>query len=90
MPLTNTLDAAQATQQDFKSFMRDPLAALEGRLETKFSGTDVKFAGLEVKIAELRVEMHGSQRDLAFQLIAALAAVTSLAVAIIKLFPNAH
>jgi len=45
---------------------------------------------MDVRFAELRTEMHATQKDLAFKLVAAMVAAISLAVAIIKLFPNAH
>jgi uncharacterized sporulation protein YeaH/YhbH (DUF444 family) len=92
---------AQATQQDLKDFIRQEFAQFRQELSTRFADMDVKFAqyrmemntrfgATELKIAELRTEMHASQKDLAYKLIATIVAVTSLGVAIIKLFPNAH
>jgi hypothetical protein len=45
---------------------------------------------LDRKVGELRVELHSSLRDQTFKLMAILVAAISLAVALIKLFPNAH
>jgi len=74
---------AQATQQDLKDFIRQEFAQFRQEMKTGFAQSDVK-------LAELRTEMHATQKDLAFKLIAAMVAAISLAVAIIKLFPNAH
>jgi DNA-binding transcriptional MerR regulator len=74
---------AQATQQDLKDFIRQELAQFKQELNTRFAEIDTKFA-------ELRSEMHATQKDLAFKLIATLVAGLSLAVAVIKLFPGAH
>jgi len=97
--------AAQATQQDLKGFIRQEFAQFRQETVTRFAEADAKFAQfrqevkaefaqvrmeMDVKFAELRTEMHATQKDLAFKLIATIVAVVSLAVAIIKLFPNAH
>lgn len=74
---------AQATQQDLKDFIRQEFAQFRQELGTRFAEIDTKFA-------ELRTEMHATQKDLAFKLIATLVAGLSLAVAVIKLFPGAH
>ena len=73
--------ASQATSQDLKGFISRELAALEERLERRFLGMDLK-------IAELRTELHASLRAQTLKLMAILIAALSLAVAIIKLFPN--
>ncbi|MFI5400919.1 MAG: hypothetical protein ACHQZQ_07710 [SAR324 cluster bacterium] len=75
--------AAQATQQDLKDFIRQEFAQSRQENNTRFAEMDVKFA-------ELRTEMHATQKDLAFKLMATMVAAISLAVAIIKLFPGAH
>jgi len=96
---------AQATQQDLKDFIRQELGTRFAEADAKFAQfrQEVKaefaqvrqemktaFAQTDVKLAELRTEMHASQKDLAFKLIATLVAAISLAVAIIKLFPGVH
>jgi hypothetical protein len=96
---------AQATQQDLKEFIHRELTGLEARLDARFAGLEgriqvhsaevhaelrARFAESDAKLAELRTEVHATQKDLAYKLIATLVAVVSLAVAIIKLFPNAH
>jgi hypothetical protein len=89
---------AQATPQDLKDFIRQELT-------TRFAESDNRFAQfrqeqkaefgqvrseMDVKFAELRVELHSTQKDLTYKLIATIVAVTSLGIAIVKLFPNAH
>ena len=75
--LAEKLEAtAQAASQDMKGFIRTELSAFEGRLDTRFAEQEARF-----------------ERALRLQLAAILTAfigVTTLAVAIIKLFPNAH
>lgn len=75
--LAEKLEAtAQATSQDLKGFIQHELSALEGRLNVRFAEQEARF-----------------ERSLRLQLAAILTAfvgVTTLAVAIIKLFPNAH
>ena len=75
--------AAQATQQDLKDFIRQEFTHFRQEINTRFAEMDVKFV-------ELRTEMHATQKDLAFKLIAAMVAAITLAVAVIKLFPGAH
>ena len=82
--------AAVATQQDLKDFIRQGLGQFRQEINTRFADVNTRFAQMDVKFAELRTEMHATQKDLAFKLIATMVAVTSLAVAIIKLFPNLH
>jgi len=86
--LAEKLEAtAQATQQDLKDFIRQ-------ELNTRFAESDNKFAQfrqeINTRFAELGTEMHATQKDLAFKLIATMIAAISLAVAVIKLFPGAH
>ena len=75
--LAEKLEAtAQAASQDMKGFIRLELSALEGRLDARFADQEARF-----------------ERALRMQLAAILTAfigVTTLAVAIIMLFPNAH
>ena len=76
----------QEVKAEFAQFRQEVKAEFaQVRLEM-----NTRFGGTELKIAELRTEMHATQKDLAFKLIATIVAVVSLAVAIIKLFPNAH
>jgi len=73
--------------------------ALEARIDAKFEGVDAKFDGVDakfegmeskfdLKIERLRVELHSSlsRQTLAFAGI--LIAAVTLAVAVIKSFPN--
>jgi hypothetical protein len=96
---------AQATQQDLKDFIRQELTTRFAESDNRFAQfrqeqkaefaqvrheMNERFAATDVKFAELRTEMHATQKDLAYKLIATIVAVTSLGIAIIKLFPNAH
>ena len=69
-------ETATAVSEDLKSFISRELKEL--RLE------------MDRKLSDIRVELHSSMRDQTFKLMAILIAALSLAVAIIKLFPNAH
>jgi hypothetical protein len=93
MPITNTLKTAaelrlagfpenQATVLAEK--FEETAAAVSEDLKTFISGE------LDRKLNEIRVEQHSSLRDQTFKLMAILIAAISLAVAIIKMFPNAH
>jgi hypothetical protein len=93
MPITNTLKTAaelrlagfpenQATVLAEK--FEETAAAVSEDLKTFISGE------LDRKLNEIRVELHSSLRDQTFKLMAILIAAISLAVAIIKMFPNAH
>lgn len=57
------------------------LEALEGRFEALESRVDSKIEGL-------RAELHSSLRDQLLKFVTILVAVVSLAVAVIKLFPD--
>jgi flagellar capping protein FliD len=82
--LAEKLEAAsQSTSQDLKGFIRQELSALEARLDVRFAQMEARFAQMEARF----------ERSLRLQLAAILTAfvgVTGLAVALIKLFPNAH
>ena len=83
-------EAAQAGQQDLKDFIRDGLASLENNLESRL-GARIEAARAETKenYLSLKVEMHSLARDQLLKFIAVLIMSLTLAVAIIKLFPNA-
>ena len=68
-------ETAQAQSQDLKEFFRAELALLESRLEAKLEG--------------LRADFHHSLHDQLLKFVMVLIAALSVAVAIIKLFPNA-
>ena len=67
-------ETAQAQSEDLKSFIRAELGNLEIRLETK--------------IESLRAEMHSLARDQLLKFVTVTALMMSVAVAVIKLFPN--
>ena len=79
----------QELKAEFAQF-RQEINTRFAEINTRFADVNTRFAQMDVKFAELRTEMHATQKDLAFKLIATMVAVTSLAVAIIKLFPNLH
>ena len=84
-------ETAAAVSEDLKSFISRELdrklTELRGELIGKLNEQRGELTG---KLNELRVEFHSSLRDQTFKLMAILIAALSLAVAIIKLFPNAH
>ncbi len=67
-------ETANAQSEDLKSFIRAEL----GNLEVK----------IDVKIESLRAEMHSLARDQLLKFVTVTALMFSVAVAIIKLFPN--
>ncbi len=71
-------EAVLAQNQDLKTFF---IAELDRRF-------DLFESRINVRIAELRTELHSSLRDQTFKFITVMMAMTSLAVAVIKLFPN--
>ena len=93
------------TREDLKDFIRQELTMQFAESDNRFAQfrqeqkaefaqvrheMNERFAATDVKFAELRTEMHATQKDLAYKLIATIVAVTSLGIAIIKLFPNAN
>ncbi|MFI5400662.1 MAG: hypothetical protein ACHQZQ_06395 [SAR324 cluster bacterium] len=75
--LAEKLEAAeQATQQDLKEFIRQEFAQSRQEMNTRFAEQEARFErALRMQLATI---------------LTAVVAVTTLAVAIIKLFPNAH
>jgi len=68
--------AAQATQQDLKDFIRQEFTQSRQEINTRFAEQEARFeGGLRVQLAAI---------------LTAIVGVTTVAVAIIKLFPNAH
>jgi len=98
-------ETAKAVSEDLKSFIRAEFERNRVGLDHKLGEFDHKLGELRSdvnhkidelraefnhKFDELRVELHSSLRDQTFKVMAILIAALSLAVAIIKLFPNAH
>ena len=92
-------ETAQAQSQDLKEFIRGELTAFEARLEarldarfegvnTKFEGVNTKFEGLNARIEAVRAELYSAQRDQLLKFVTILMALLSIAVAVIKLFPD--
>lgn len=71
-------EAVQAQNQDLKTFFISELDRRFMLFESR----------INVRIEELRTELHSSLRDQTFKFITVMVAMTSLAVAVIKLFPN--
>jgi len=93
MPITNTLKtAAELKLAGFPENQANVLAEKFEETATAVSEDLKSFISRELdrKLNELRVEFHSSMRDQTFKMMAVLIAALSLAVAIIKLFPNAH
>ncbi len=80
-------ETAHAIAEDLKTFISAELDRKLGTLRGKMPAMEAR---LDLKIADLRTELHSSLRDQTVKLMAILIAAISLAVAIIKVFPNAH
>ena len=59
-------------------------------IDSRFAQVDVQFAEMGTKIEAVRAELHSSLRDQMLKFITILVAVVSVAVAVIKLFPDLH
>ena len=88
-------ETAQAQSQDLKEFIRGEFTALEARLNTrfeaintKFEGVNTKFEGVYTRIEAVRAELYSAQRDQLLKFVTILVALLSVAVAVIKLFPD--
>ncbi len=100
LPAAKFEETAHAQSEDLKSFFRSELGNLENRLEAKFDAkiewlrVDLKQeiqqvrADLKQEIGGVRVEMHSLARDQLLKIVTVMALMISVAVAIIKLFPN--
>ncbi len=97
------LDAQfEGIKSEFRSFRAEMSAHFEGiraEMDTKFDGMraemDVKFEGVKTEfqtvraeIQSVRAEIHDVARDQLMKFVTVVVAVVSIAVAIIKLFPN--
>ena len=86
-------EATLAGQQDLKDFIREAMLGLENRLVVKIEEVRVEGKAnndqLRLEIRDNRIEMHSLARDQLLKFIAVLIMSLTLAVAIIKLFPNA-
>ena len=71
-------ETAQAQSEDLKSFIRTELGNMEARMEARF----------DARIESVRAEMHSLARDQLLKFITVMALMFSVAVAVIKLFPN--
>jgi len=96
--LAEKLEAtAQATTQDLKTFIIAELDKRFSEVDKRFSEVDKRFSQVDKRFSEvgrLFSEMEAKfERALRLQLttvLTAFVALLGLAVAIIKLFPNAH
>ena len=78
-------ETAQAQSQDLKEFIREEFKTFEHRMEARFTSMEGKIA---VGDQSLRAELHASLRDQTFKFVTIIMAMITLAVAVIKLFPN--
>ena len=74
-------EVLERSMTDFRQQMDRRFADFDARLELLESRMDTK-------IEQLRVELHSSLRTLKVRLVGAVVAIVSLAVAVIKLFPD--
>jgi hypothetical protein len=79
-------ETAKATQENLRDSLRPEFAALRQEFASQRAELNGKFAQLEGKFGEQEAKFERSLRTVTGILIA----VISLAVAIIKLFPNWH
>ena len=78
---------AQATSQDLKSFISAENERLRAELRADMKQLR---ADLDVRFAEQEARFERALRVQVAAILTAIVGVTTLAVAIIKLFPNAH
>ena len=92
-------ETAQARSQDWKEFIRQEFSlfkneidrsfeGFEGRMETRFEAVNTKFEGVNTRIEAVRAELYSAQRDQLLKFVTILVALLSIAVAVIKLFPD--
>ena len=74
-------EAIHAGRQDLKDFIRSELKELRNDF-------DFKHQELRTEIANLRADFHSALRDQLLKFVAIMAMMFSIAVAIIKLFPD--
>ncbi|MEE8554583.1 MAG: hypothetical protein V3T00_01890 [bacterium] len=91
--LTEIIEGAQ--RQGFERFsevLERSFSAFRNEMNQRFGQLDSAFVQLDSKLdtvrAELRAELHSGLRDQMLKFIGIMAMMISLAVAIIKLFPN--
>ena len=76
--------------EKFAELLDRRFSELEARLSAFESRIDAKFAGVDGKFEVLRAEFYKALHDNLMKTFAFVVGVVSLAVAIIKLFPNWH
>ena len=85
---------AQATSQDLKSFISAENERLRAELRADMkqlrADLDVRFAQIDSRFAAQEARFERALRVQVAAILTAIVGVTTLAVAIIKLFPNAH
>ena len=102
MPITDTLKTAEEFREVgftdeqanlLAHKMEEPILAQNQDLKTPFvSQMDRRFelfeSRMNVRFEEIRTELHASLRDQMVNFITIMMAIITLAVAVIKLFPN--
>ncbi len=78
-------ETAQAQSQDLKEFIREEFKTFGHRMEARFNSIEGKITTGD---ESLRAELHASLRDQTFKFVTIMMAMITLAVAVIKLFPN--
>ena len=86
-------ETAQALGQDLKEFIREQNSTLRTEIRADSQALRAEFDTFQMEMRSehnaLRAELHSAMRDQLMKFIAVMAMIISLAVAIIKLFPNA-
>ena len=86
-------EAVHAGQQDLKDFIRGEISGLRSEISAEFQAVRGEMATLRAELkadmSELRAEFHSALRDQLLKFITIMATMITLAVVIIKIFPNA-
>jgi len=89
--LAEKLEAtAQATTQDLKTFIIAELDKRFSEVDKRFSEVDKRFSEVGRLFSEMEAKFERALRLQLTTVLTAFVALLGLAVAIIKLFPNAH
>ena len=89
--LAEKLEAtAQATTQDLKTFIIAELDKRFSEVDKRFSEVDKRFSEVGRLFSEVEAKFERALRLQLTTVLTAFVALLGLAVAIIKLFPNAH
>ena len=81
-------EAVTAVQLDLKDFIRSELEKQMVRIDARFEGSRADFNGLRADFNGLRADVHKAIQEQTQRYIFILIGLLSLAVTVIKSFPN--